>query len=427
MLKSNLPLKVPSPELRIAVLCSIDHALGEHQIDRIRAVAERNHTDPITGNVHHFTWRTIQTWFSRYKKNGIATVESKIRSDKNQYRKVNVQQLAAGIQEVQPSINPNKVGRSLKSAIYKTLLKNGIFSRSQLSQTTFYRMVRENELLNKETCDKMRLSFAMRYTNEMWQADTMYGPAIKNSEGQWKKTYLIAFIDDASRVITHAQWFYNDNTENMIHAFRCAMYKRGKPERLYFDNGSNYKSVEIQKACLRLGIKLSHAPIRDGAAKGKIERFFRGFRDRFLTVESQFTSLQDLNERTQNWIEKEYNSQHHRGIGMIPVDRFNLDISRIVYLHDDKYSEEAFMNEENRVVNKTNTINIHKKTLECPVHLTEKKVQVRFDRNRMDRYIVYYGDKRMGEATLINLHANADTVRRRLDKNKKSHENKHKI
>jgi len=111
----------------------------------------------------------------------------------------------------------------------------------------------------------------------LWQADTLYGPSIKLSDGQWKKTFLIAFIDDASRVITHAQFFWRDNTANMVNAFRCALYKRGKPERLYFDNGSNYTSKEILQACVRLDIHLSHAPIRDGAAKGKIERFFGGF------------------------------------------------------------------------------------------------------------------------------------------------------
>ena len=76
----------------------------------------------------------------------------------------------------------------------------------------------------------------------------------------------------------------------MIEAFRCALYKRGKPERLYFDNGSNYSAKEIHQACLRLVIMLSHAPIRDGAAKGKIERFFRGFRDRFLTLHNDLQS-----------------------------------------------------------------------------------------------------------------------------------------
>ena len=92
------------------------------------------------------------------------------------------------------------------------------------------------------------------------QERPMYGPSIKQPDGAWKKTFLIAFIDDASRVITHAEFFYRDNTENMILAFRSALYKRGKPQRLYFDNGSNYSSKEILQACVRLDIHLSHAP-----------------------------------------------------------------------------------------------------------------------------------------------------------------------
>jgi transposase InsO family protein len=58
---------------------------------------------------------------------------------------------------------------------------------------------------------------------------------------------------------------------------------------------SNYTSKEILQACVRLDIRLSHAPIRDGAVKGKIERFFRGFRDRFLVTHQSFESLAQLN------------------------------------------------------------------------------------------------------------------------------------
>lgn len=197
--------------------------------------------------------------------------------------------------------------------------------------------------MDEAVTKKLRLSFAMQFANELWQADTMYGPAIVQTDGKYRKTFLIAFIDDASRVITHAEFFYRDNTDNMINAFRTALFKRGKPERLYFDNGANYSSKEILQACVRLNIHLSHAPVRDGAAKGKIERFFRGFRDRFLTQHIQFSSIDDLNNKTQQWIEQEYNTQHHCGIQMVPVDRFNLDLSRIQFLTDDEYSEEIFL------------------------------------------------------------------------------------
>ncbi|MFT6389485.1 MAG: hypothetical protein ACJAUP_002878 [Cellvibrionaceae bacterium] len=63
----------------------------------------------------------------------------------------------------------------------------------------------------------------------------MDGPSIKQSDSTWCKTFLIAFIDDASRVITHGEFFYRDNTENMIEAFRVALLKGGKPEGLYFE------------------------------------------------------------------------------------------------------------------------------------------------------------------------------------------------
>ncbi len=124
-------------------------------------------------------------------------------------------------------------------------------------------------------------------------------------------------------------------SERYSQAFRSALYKRGKPQQLYFDHGSNYTSKEILQACVRLDIHLSHAPVRDGAAKGKIERFFRGFRDRFLTQYTGFSSLEELNVKTSAWIEDEYNAKHHTGIQMVPIDRFNLDHTRIQFLTDD--------------------------------------------------------------------------------------------
>jgi hypothetical protein len=261
--------------------------------------------------------------------------------------------------------------------------------------------------MDDQAVQKQRLSFAMLFANQLWQADTMYGPAIKQADGLWKKTFLIAFIDDASRVIAHAEFFYRDNTENMVAAFRSALYKRGKPERLYFDNGSNYSSKEILQACVRLDIHLSHAPIRDGAAKGKIERFFRGFRDRFLTLHPTFSSLEELNRLTHDWVEGEYNAQFHSGIQMTPIDRFNLDRNRIKFLTDDTYSAEVFFVEENRKVSKTNVFSIHSQRYECPVDLREKIVQVRYDRQRHDRFVVYFDGHRLGEATVLDLYANA--------------------
>lgn len=400
------PIKPPI-EIRLKVLSAIEYAPGDSLRERIKSVAKRSFRDEHTGIEYRFTWRTISTWVYRFKKHGITTLENKTRSDKNTCRKVPVNELAEAIHELLPQLSRNKQGLLPKSVLYRRLLEKGFFQRSQLAPTTFYRRVREHQLLNETVTQKLRMSFAMRYANELWQADTLYGPTIKQSDGKWKKTFFIAFIDDASRVITHGQFFYRDNTEHMIDAFRSALYKRGKPQRLYFDNGANYSSKEILQACLRLNIHLSHAPIRDGAAKGKIERFFRGFRDRFLTLHTQFDSLEALNEKTQQWIEEQYNSQHHSGIQMIPIDRFNLDLDRVEFLTDDEFSEEIFFVEQQRKVSKTNVFSINAEKYECPVDLREKRVQVRYDRQRRDRFVVYFDGKRMGDATRLNLQHNA--------------------
>lgn len=405
----NGKLVKPNPpiEMKLRVLSAIDYAPGDSTRERIKSVSQRTFRDEISGRDYRFTWRTIETWLYRFKKHGITSMDKKTRSDKNAYRKVQLNELAEAINDILPSLRFNKTGVIPKMALYRKLLEQNYFFRSQLSQTSFYRMLRENDLLNAGQTKKLRQSFAMQFANELWQADTMVGPAIKQADGQWKKTFLIAFIDDASRVITHAECFYADNTENMINAFKSALFKRGKPQRLYFDNGANYKSKEILQACVRLAIHLSHAPVRDGAAKGKIERFFRGFRDRFLTQHLNFASLDELNDKTHHWIENHYNTQYHSGIQMIPLDRFNLDRERLEFLTNDETTEEVFFVEASRKVSKTNLFSINNQRYECPVDLREKKIQVRYDRARHDRFIVYFNEQRMGEAMPLDLHFNA--------------------
>lgn len=397
----------PTFEMRLRVLNAVFDAPGDTIRARILHAAGKTFVDARTGHAHRFTWRTISTWLYRHKKHGITTLEDKTRSDKDTCRKVQVSQLAEAIQEVLPTLAHNKSGILPKSVLYRVLLQRGLFLRSQLAPTTFYRMLRQHQLLDSETRNKERLSFSMQFANELWQADTMYGPAIRQPDGGWKKTFLIAFIDDASRVVTHAEFFYRDNTENMVQAFRSALYKRGKPMRLYLDNGANYSSREIALACLRLDILLTHAPVRDGAAKGKIERFFRGFRDRCLTLHPTFASLEELNRLTHEWVEHQYNTQYHSGIQMAPLDRFNLDRKRLHFLTDDAFSAEVFYIEEDRKVGKTNVFSIHAQRYECPVDLREKTIQVRYDRQRRDTYIVYFSGQRMGPACPLDLLANA--------------------
>jgi transposase InsO family protein len=165
---------------------------------------------------------------------------------------------------------------------------------------TFRRIVKRHDLLKPAggQSPKARLAFAKAHANALWQTDTLHGPRLRFRRGEKPvQVFLIAFIDDASRVITHGEFHTADDAENLISTFQTALYKRGLPKAVYADNGSNYSAKEFARICTRPGTVLIHTPVRNGASKGKIERFFRTVRDQFLVRDlGDVSSLRELND-----------------------------------------------------------------------------------------------------------------------------------
>ena len=257
-------MKRVSPYLKMRVLGAIEFAPGDTIIARIKHVSARSFQDE-EGVPHHFTWRTIQTWYSRYKKDGVTTMKPRPRSDRGRTRKVAPEQVLEAIEQVRPGFHGDVKNIT---AVYRRCIERGLLRREQIAPNTFRRIVREHEMLKPsgEVNGKRRLAFAKAHANEMWQADTMVGPYVRNGAGR-TQTRLIAFVDDASRVCCHGQFFLVENTDTLIQALRSALYKRGVPEAMYVDNGSVYTSKEITQICQRIGCLLCHTPVRDGAAK----------------------------------------------------------------------------------------------------------------------------------------------------------------
>ena len=95
---------------------------------------------------------------------------------------------------------------------------------------------------------------------------------------------------------------------------------------------SIYCSQEITLICARVGCILRHTAVRDAAAKGKIERFFRRVRDQFLVQKLDLSSLEALNRQFTHWVEQDYNATEHDAIRMKPIDRFGIDLARVRFL-----------------------------------------------------------------------------------------------
>jgi len=395
-------MKRVSSYLKMRVLGAIESAPATTNVARIRHVSEQVFLDE-DGQRFQFTWRTIQTWYSRYKKDGTTTVLAKPRSDKGKTRKMTPEEVLEAIEQVRGSFR----GRYNVTSVYRACIERGLLQRERIASNTFRRLVKAHELLRPDTevHNKRRLAFAKAHVNQLWQADTMVGPYVQHGAGK-VQAKLIAFIDDASRVVCHGEFFFSDNTENLLQAFKTALYKRGLCEALYVDNGSNYSSLEMIQVCQRIGAILCHTPVRDGAAKGKIERFFRTVREGFLSRQLDLSSLDALNRAFISWVEDEYHQREHSSLGMKPIDRFGLDLSRVRFLPPSDMNDELFFVEHDRKVLADNTFSLKNTRFEAPRDLRNRKVQIRFDRLNFDRAIVYYKGERMGEARPVDFVAN---------------------
>lgn len=394
--------------LKMRVLGALEHAPGDSMLAQYKAVSQMIFKDE-DGHPHQFTWRTIQTWWYYYRRHGIT--EPPTRSDKGTMRKVAPEDLLEAIEQVLPSFRQKSPNIQ---AVYRACIEQGILRREQIAPNTFRRAVNKYNLLKADSADspKRRRAFAKAHANDMWQVDTLHGPYLWFNRNAKKPTqvFLICFIDDASRVIPHGQFYPADDTENLIHCLQLALYKRGVPKAIYADNGSNYKAKEFHQITTRLGTVLLHTPVRDGASKGKIERFFRTVRDQFLIRDlSTISNLEELNDLFNQWVEGTYHMREHSTLGMKPIDRFGLDLHLTRFLQNSEFNQELFYLETTRKVRKDNTFSFETIRYEAPRDLRNTPITLRYNRfttGSPQPPIVYQDQQRLGEATPIDYIAN---------------------
>ncbi len=91
---------------------------------------------------------------------------------------------------------------------------------------------------------------------------------------------------------------------------------------------------------------------------------------------------------------------------MKPIDRFGLDLGSIRFLPPSEVNDELFFVEQDRTVLADNTFSLKNTRFEAPRDLRNRKIQVRFDRLKFERAIVYFKGERMGEARPVDFVAN---------------------
>lgn len=228
----------------------------------------------------------------------------------------------------------------------------------------------------------------------LFQGDIKYGPFIPIIDGgQKKQVYLSVFIDDATRYIVSAKFYENQKVDIIEDSLRTAIMHYGKPDAIYVDNGKQYRSEWLKKACAKLGIRLLFSKPYPPEGKGKVEAFNRRM-DSFLSEAALANprSLKELNEMLSLWISEHYHKTQHHGLdGISPEVAFKTD-SRALKFVDVDALRDAFLHTSTRDVDKTGCISFSGKKYEVGTRLIGRKVEVYYDPSWTDEVQVHHKD-----------------------------------
>ena len=266
--------------------------------DKLRDKAGQPYTIPGTDRPR-VAADTIRGWIKLYRDGGFDALYPKPRTDRGQPRR-----LPPEVAERLVALKTENPACSVRIIIGKARAE-GI--DQPLAPSTVHRLFSREGLFDRAPPDGVdRRRFAFREAGELWMSDVMHGPKVRHGRSR-RKSYLIAFIDDATRVIPFAAFAGAENVQAFLPIFKNALIRRGLPQRLYVDNGANYRSRQLALVCARLGVVLVHARPYQPAGKGKIERFFRTLRAGWLSHldARDLDSLQTLNRSLWAWIEGE--------------------------------------------------------------------------------------------------------------------------
>lgn len=329
---------------------------------------------------------TVRRWLSDYRRFGLEGLKRKSRSDKGMTRIINAQ-VAQTIKEMR-QLYPDKT----VTAIYYELLNQGALGEPPVSLSTLQRYLKKLTFSVEPALERKRFTF--EFANECWQTDTLVGPYFLQ-EGKKKRTYLMAFLDDASRLLVHGEFFLEENTQNLQTALKKAILKRGLPKQIFADNGKVFDSLQLRMVCASLGIILSHARPYSPASKGKIERVFRTIRMQFMEslLMSDIHSLEELNARFLAYAESTYNLRPHSSLqGLSPMERYLKDKEHFRFVSSVEILEKVFLREAMRKVNKDATFSLLKQVYEVPQVLIGQSIVVRYDPEDLSKSYVKVQD-----------------------------------
>jgi len=239
--------------------------------------------------------------------------------------------------------------------------------------------------------------FVRTNRNDMWQADVKFCGRMRfgGKKSDPVDVFFIGFIDDATRYVVHGEFYTSRDQFAVEDCLRKAILKEGLPQRLFFDNGKEFRNKWMERACAILGIKLIFTAPYSPESKGKIERFNRTIES--FMVEAELKSVQSLSEYNHLfnvWLAECYHSKEHSGLcrehlgmkagagagglGISPEIAYRSSKTPLRFEDADTVAR-AFLRLESRKVDKSGCISFKGRKYEVGVLYIGRMVDVAYD------------------------------------------------
>jgi transposase InsO family protein len=388
---------------------------------RLREKARADYTIPGSTRIR-VAAETLRHWLKDYRRGGFDALLPKGRADRGHSRT-----LPQAVADALLSLKDEQPGLSIPQLI-RAVQQSGVAPAAlALPLSTVHRLLSRAGLMRKASAEdpastQDRRRFAFVDAGQLWMSDVMHGPSVAIPGRGRRKSYLIAFLDDATRVVPYCAFALSENTQAFLPVFKQALLRRGIPQRLYVDNGANYRSQHLALVCAKLGVALIHARPYQPQGKGKMERWFRTARSQLVSRlgSADTDSLDTLNRRLWAWVEGEYHQAPHRGLDeQTPLDRWAMRAGQVRLPGPHLDLDALFLFEAKRRVQRDRTVSLNGALFEVDAALVGHTVMLRYDPGAPPArgVEVWHDDQFVARATPLDAYANCFVRRHRPTQN----------
>lgn len=362
-----------------------------------RFITTREHTFP-NGKVRRIAERTLRSWVAAYRQANWSALERRGHPNKAPRKLTpDIVERAKALKQQEPRRSVPHILRMIETereealditanALWRHLAKAGLGAKGAAPPAGLHR-------------------WETKAPNQLWQSDVKHGPYLPDPvrPDKMRKTYLIAFLDDYSRCIMHAEWFWAEDIYSLEITFQKALLRKGKPCRVYVDRGMIYQSHVFRMACVELGIRHISSTAYRPNGKGKVEKFWQCVDKEFLLEleHSPVTNLDEMNQRFWAWLEEVYQQRKHSETNQTPIARFASVVT--APLPQPERLAELFLWRVKRTVDKTGCVSFEGNSYQLEPGLERRKVELRYHPLHLQRLQVWTGERRWEDAVPLDL------------------------